>query len=500
MSAASPTVTTNVTELPESRVRLDAEVAAAEVERRVQQAAKELGKTLRIPGFRKGKVPPPVVIRRLGREAVLDEALRSALGKWYAEAVDVAGISPIGEPDIDFGDLPEAGQPLVLKIEIGVRPKAKLGEYKGIEVPKREAVASEEAISAELERLRDRNSTLETVERPAEMGDQVVMDYLGKIDGVPFEGGEGRDQLLELGSGQLIPGFEDQLVGAQAGDEVLVEVSFPDDYGSEELAGQPATFEVKISEVKEKLLPELDDEFASDAAGFETIDELREDVANRLKDHESNSIEQEFERAVLDTVANNAEIEVPHELIHGRAHEMVHEMVNSLAQQGISPEMYFQITGKSEHELSDDIEPEAERSLKREAVLAAVAEAEPINPTDEEILEALEPTAERGETTPQKLFDQLVSTGRLDRMREELSHRKALELLLAEAKPVAAPASSPEADPEAEAEPEAGDNPAPGVVADLEPEAASEPEPEEAPAGAAEPTASSAAITADNDN
>jgi trigger factor len=473
MSVASPTVTTNVTELPESRVRVDAEVAAAEVERRLQQAAKELGKTLRIPGFRKGKVPPPVVIRRLGREAVLDEALRSALGNWYAEAVEAAGIVPIGEPDIDFGDLPGAGQPLVLKIEIGVRPKAKLGEYKGLEVPKREAVASEEAIAAELDRLRDRNSSLETVERPAVTGDHVVMDYLGKIDGVPFEGGEGRDQLLELGSGQLIPGFEDQLVGAKAGDDVLVEVSFPDDYGSEELAGKPATFEVKVSEVKEKLLPELDDEFASEAAGFDTIDELKEDVANRLKEFESNSIEQEFERAVLDAVADNAEIEVPHDLIHGRAHEMVHEMVNSLAQQGISPEMYFQITGKSEHELSHDVEPEAERSLKREAVLAAVAEAEPIHPSDEEILEALEPTAERSDSTPQKLFEQLVSTGRLERMREELSHRKALELLLAQAKPVAAP--------------------------DPEPEAADEPESEEAPAGAAEPTASSAATDADSD-
>jgi trigger factor len=459
MSVATPSVTTNVTELPESRVRVEALVAAAEVERRIQQAARELGRDLRVPGFRKGKVPPPVVIRRLGREAVLDEALRSALGNWYAEAVDVAGITPIGEPDIDFGDLPEAGQPLTLKIEIGVRPIAKLGEYKGLEVPKREAVPSDEAIAAELERLRERNSKLETVDRPAAQGDHVVMDYLGKVDGVPFEGGEGRDQLLELGSGQLIPGFEDQLIGATAGDAVLVEVSFPDDYGAEHLAGQAATFDVTISEVKEKLLPELDDEFASDAAGFDTVEELKEDVTARLKEFESQSIEQEFERAVLDAVAANAEIEVPHGLIHSRAHEMIHETLNSLSAQGISPEMYLQIAGKSEHELSADAEPEAERSLKREAVLAAVASAEPLVPTDEEILVALEPTAERSDTTPQKLFDQLVESGRIERMREELSHRQALELLINEAKPVAAPATAEvvEADaaPEAEEAPEA---------------------------------------------
>jgi trigger factor len=451
MSVVSPTVTTHVTELPESRVRVDAEVAAPEVERRVQQAARELGKNLRIPGFRKGKVPPPVVIRRLGREAVLDEAMRSALGQWYAEAVEVAGIAPVGEPDINFGDLPGTGEPLTLTIEIGVRPTATLGEYKGLEVPKREPAASEEAIDAELERLRDRNATLEAVDRPAENGDHVVMDYLGSIDGVPFEGGEGRDQLFELGSGQLIPGFEEQLVGVRAGEQVTVAVTFPDDYGAEHLAGQAASFAVTVTEVKEKTAPALDDEFASEAAGFDTLAELREDIAARISEQEAQTIAQEFERAVLDAVAANAEIEVPPALVHARAHEMVHETLNSLAQQGISAEMYLQITGKSEHELSEEAEPEAERSLKREAVLAAVALAEPIVPTDEEILEALEPTAARANTSAQELFDQLVSRGRLERMREELSHRKALELLVAEAVPIPAPAAEPATEADAEA-------------------------------------------------
>ena len=210
----SETLTTNVTELPESRVRVEAEVAPAEVERRMQQAARKLGSQLKIPGFRKGKVPPPVVIRRLGREYVLDEALRDALGTWYVDAIGVAGITPVGEPDINVGDLPDAGSPLAFSIEIGVRPAAKLGKYKGVEVERREPVPDEEAIDAEVERLRDRLATLDTVERAAELGDHVVMDYVGKLDGEPFEGGDGRDQLLELGSGRLIPGFEEQLVGA----------------------------------------------------------------------------------------------------------------------------------------------------------------------------------------------------------------------------------------------------------------------------------------------
>ncbi len=173
------TVRTNVTELPESRVRVEAEVAAEEVERRVQQAARELGRQMRIPGFRKGKVPPPVVIRRLGRETVLDEALRSSLSAWYVDAIDEAGISPVGEPQLDVGDLPAEGQPLAFSIEIGVRPRAELGTYKGLEVGRREAAVPEESLEAEIERLRDRFATLETVERPAESGDHVVVDYLG---------------------------------------------------------------------------------------------------------------------------------------------------------------------------------------------------------------------------------------------------------------------------------------------------------------------------------
>ena len=433
----STTVTTTVTELPESRVRVEAEVAPDEVERRMQQAARKLGNQLKIPGFRKGKVPPPVVIRRLGREYVLDEALRESLGAWYVDAIDGSGIAPVGEPDINVGDLPEAGAPLAFSIEIGVRPQAKLGNYKGVQVERREPAADEEAIDAEVERLRDRLATLETVEKGAEPGDHIVMDYLGRIDGEPFEGGEGRDQLLELGSGRLIPGFEEQLVGASAGDTRTVEVSFPDDYGAEHLAGKPASFEVTVSEVKAKRLPELDDDFASDAAGFDTLDELREDIATRLKEYEQHTIEHEFERDVLDAVAADSQIEIPHQLIHARAHEMVEETMSSLSRQGISKEMYLQISGQSEEEMAHGAEAEAEKTLRREAVIAAIVEAEKIEPSDEDLLEALEPTAEREKTTPEKLRKRLEDSGRLGRLRAELANRKAVEWLVEQAKPVA---------------------------------------------------------------
>lgn len=432
----SDTVTTNVTELPDSRVRVDAHVASEEVERRVQQAARELGRQMRVPGFRKGKVPPPVVIRRLGRQAVLDEALRSALGTWYADAINGAGIAPVGEPDLDVKDLPQEGQPLAFSIEIGVRPAAKLGQYKGLEVGRREPHVDEAQIDAEIARLRDRLATLDTVDRPAEQGDHVVVDYVGTVDGEPFEGGAGRDQLLELGSGRLVPGFEDQLIGARAGEERTVTITFPEDYPSGQLAGNEAQFAVTVSEVKAKHLPEADDDFASEAAGFDTLAELREDIAGRLREADEQAIEREFEDAVVEAAVAEAEVEVPEKLVHARAHEVLEDTFAVLARQGVSKEAYLRISGRDEETLAHEAEPEAEAALKREAMLAAVVEAEGIEPSDEQVREALAPTAERQGTTAEKLFEQLSSNGRLDRVRRQVATQQAIELLVREAKPI----------------------------------------------------------------
>jgi trigger factor len=429
-------VKTTVTELPESRVRVDAEVPAEEVERRVQQAARELGRQMRVPGFRKGKVPPPVVIRRVGREAVLDEALRSSLGTWYVDAIDEAGLATVGEPDLDVGELPDEGQPLTFSIEIGVLPKATLGTYKGLEVGRREPHADDAAIDAELDRMRDRFATLETVDRPAGDGDHIVMDYVGSIDGVPFEGGEGRDQLLELGSGRLIPGFEEQLSGASAGETRAVNVTFPDDYGAEQLAGQDASFEVTISEVKEKRLPELDDAFAEQSAGMDSLEELREDIARQLGEADERAIEREFEDAVVNAAVAEAKVALPSQLVHARAHEMLDRMMSALTRQGISKEAYLQISGKQEEELAHEAEPEAEQALKREAVLTAIVDAEQIEPTDEQLLDAVTPTAERDGTKPEKLIERLRKTGQLERLREDVATRDAVELLVREAKPI----------------------------------------------------------------
>jgi trigger factor len=432
---AAPPISTSVTELPESRVRVEAEVPPEEVERRIAQAARALGRNMRVPGFRAGKAPAPVVIQRVGREAVLDEAVRDSIGAWYTAAIDDAAIVPVGEPELDMGALPGQGQPLTFSIEIGVRPAAELGEYKGLEVGKREAGASDEQVESEVEALRERAGRLETVARKAATGDFVVMDYRGTLDGEPFAGGEGRDQMVELGSGRLVPGFEEQLAGATAGEQRTVRVTFPDDYGADELAGREAEFAVNVKEVKAKELPPVDDELATEA-GFDTLEELREDIRGRLAEADEQRIEAEFREAVLDSAVANANVDVPVPLVEARSRELWDQMMHSLAHQGISKDMYLQISGRSEEQIVTEGKPDAERQLKREAVLAAVVAAESIEPSEDEVLEALEEAAPSERTSAKKLLERMKSAGRLDAFKAELAQRKALDLLADSAKPI----------------------------------------------------------------
>jgi trigger factor len=437
--AAATNVKTTVEELPESRVRVAAEVTPQEVQRRVNEAAGKLGRDLRMPGFRNGKVPAPVVIQRVGREAVLDDAVRATLPRWYVEAIDEAGLKTVGEPDVELGDLPGEGQPLTFTIEIGVRPTATIGDITKIEVAKREAEVDDAAIDEQIETLRQQLGRLETVEKAAENGDYVVIDFKGSIESSDpahpgerdyFAGGEGRDHLLELGSGQFIPGFEEQLVGLKAGDEKIVELTFPEDYGSApHLAGQPAQFEVTVNEVKAKQLPELDDAFATEAGGFDSVAELREDIAARMREADERKIEAEFREAALDAVVEGATVEIPDSLVEARARELWDQMLHSLSHRGITKDAYLRIAQKTEDELLAEARPDAEQALRREAVLAAVIEAESIEPSDGDILDALQDTALQQNVAPEKLRKRLEQQGRLDELKDDLAQRQAVELL-----------------------------------------------------------------------
>jgi trigger factor len=433
-------VKTNTTDLPDSRVRVDVEVPTEALEREVNTAASQLGREMRVPGFRAGKVPPEVVLRQVGREAVLDEAVRRALPGWYEEALADAGVQTVGEPQLDLSDLPEKGAPLAFTIEVGVVPPARLGDYKGIEVGRREPKVDDEEVQAELDRIRESLASLETVDRAAGDGDFVVMDYVGSVDGEQFEGGEGRGQVVELGSGRLIPGFEEQLKGAKAGEERTVELTFPDDYPAEPLAGQDASFAVDVKEVKEKRLPELDDDFAIEAGGFDSLDELRSEIESRIAQAEERAIEAEFREAAVDAVVAQAQIEVPKELVHAKAHEMWHRTARRLQEQGISPDQYLQMTGKTEEELAVEAEPDAETALKREAVLAAIVEAEGIEVSDEEIEQALRASAPPDASDKQlkRALKRARSQGADDALREDIAMRKAVDLVVENAKPIEA--------------------------------------------------------------
>ena len=241
-------VKTKVTELPDSRVRLDAEVPSEEVESSLERTAQEIGRDMRIPGFRKGKVPAQMVIRRIGREAVLEQAVRESLPQWYEQAILQADVSTVGDPKLDLSDLPPAGEPLSFSIEVSVTPKAALGTYKGLEVGRRDPQVPPEVVDQELERLREAVARVDSVERPLAEGDLAVVDFVGSVDDTPFAGGEARDYMLEIGGGRLIEGFEAQLVGAKAGEARQVEVDFPADYPAEELRGKPAVFEVTVKD------------------------------------------------------------------------------------------------------------------------------------------------------------------------------------------------------------------------------------------------------------
>jgi trigger factor len=425
---------TSVTELEDSRVRVEVEVEADAVQDRLDRAAHALARDMRMPGFRKGKVPPQLVIQRVGREAVLEQALRDSLPEWYERALLDTGITPVGEPELNVPALPGTGEELSFTFEVSVRPTAKLGDYKELEVGRAEAEVPEEAVQAELDRLREGFASLNPVDRPAAAGDLVVIDYSGTVDGEAFEGSEATDLMVELGAEGLLPEFDRALGGAAAGDEVTVEVQFPDDHRPESLAGKQASFTVTVKEVREKKLPELNDEFAAEASEFETLAELRDELRRRIAAALESRIEAEFREAAVDAAAQAAQIELPSELVHARAHEMWDRLERALSSRGASPEAYLRMQGKTREQVVTDLESDAERALRREATLAAVADSEGIDVSDEELLEALQQGEE--DEAPDRVLERLRANGRDALLREDLRLRKAAELIASSARPI----------------------------------------------------------------
>ncbi len=437
-------VKTTTKELGDSRVRVEVEVGPETLERELAGAAGEIGREMKVPGFRQGKVPSQVVLQQVGREAVLDEAVRRGMPTWYEEAVQGAGLSTVGDPAVELESLPAKGAPLAFSFEIGVLPTATLKDYKGVEVGRRDPAVSEDEIQAELERLRESLASLETVDREAATGDFAIIDFEGQVDGEAFEGGQARGFAYELGSGRLIPGFDEGLVGARAGESREVVATFPDDYPGEHLAGKQALFAVSVKEVKEKRLPELDDDFAVEAGGFDSLEELRKDIEDRLRQAQEAEVENEFREAAVDAVAALASIEVPHDLVHSKAHEMWRITARRFQSQGLDPAAYLQVMGKSEEELIVEAEPDAERALRRESVLTAVIEAEGIEVSEDETLEALrEASAQPGspgvsEKALLRSLKKARDRGTDEPLKQDIAMRKAVDLIVEHAKSIPA--------------------------------------------------------------
>jgi trigger factor len=429
-------VRTSVRELPDSRVRVDVDVDAADLDRRLERTARELGRELRIPGFRKGKVPPQIVLQRVGREAVLEQTLRDSLPEWYERAMLETGVAPVGDPKLDVGSVPGQGEPLNFSIEVAVRPPAQLGSYRGLEVGRAEPEVPDEAVEAELDRLREGFASLHPVDRAAEKGDFLLVDYRGAVDGEPIEGAEARDFLLELGAEGVLEGFDEALSGATAGDERQAKVRFPDDYRPERLAGLDAVFDVTVKEVREKHLPDVDDEFAAQASEFDTLDELRRDIAAKIRAALGRRAEEQFRDAAVDAAVAEATVEVPDDVVMARATEMWERVERSLQARGIAPESYLKMQNRTRDQVIADAKPDAEQQLKREAVLAAVADAEGIEVSDAELTESLSHAAEHEGVAPEKLVERLRSSGRDALLREDLRLRKAADLIAESAKPI----------------------------------------------------------------
>jgi trigger factor len=428
---------TTVTELENSRARVEAEVSAEDVGVQIQRAARGLAREMRLPGFRKGKAPPSLVVQRLGFASVFEQALQDALPEWYQQAVFESGIVPIGDPQVEVTEAPSAeGEPLAFKFEVGVRPAAVLGEYLGLEVEKPGADVPDDVIDREIERLQDGMSSLDAVERAAADGDHVLVDFVGSLDDVEFEGGTATDHMIEIGSGQLIEDFEQQIIGAGAGDEVEVKVTFPEEYGAAELAGQDAVFAVTVKEVREKKLPELDDDFALEASEFDTLEELRADIAGKLAESTGERIEQDFRVAAVDVAVENATVELSEEIVKARGMERWERVERQMTGQGMNPDTYLQMQGKTRDEIVEESLPDAEQEIRREAVLVAVADAEDIEVSDDEMESELEHMASHERTTAAKLLERLKRDGRHEMVAADIRVRKAIDAIAESAEPV----------------------------------------------------------------
>lgn len=420
----------NAERIEKNTVQLEIEVDVEQFSQAVDKAYRKLVKKVNIPGFRKGKTPRQIFEHYVGKGAIYEEAMDILVPEAYFKAVEDTGIEPIEQPKVEIVQV-EEGKPVVFKATVQVKPEVELGQYKELEVVKPSTEVADEEIGKELERLQSRHAKLLTLENGAvEKGDITVIDFLGKVNGEPFEGGEGKDYSLEIGSGSFIQGFEEQMIGMVNGETKELQVTFPEKYQAEDLAGKDATFTVTVKELKRKELAVLDDEFAKDVSEFDTLEELRNDISNKLKQAFENRVDYQIRRDVVTKAVDNAQVEIPDAMIDNQLEELISNMENRLMNQGISMENYLTYTNSTLDDMKSKMRPDAEQTVKTNLVLEAIARAEEIKATDEEVKEETEKIAMHYSQDPEQFRKALEGEGQLNFITDGVVREKTLKFLV----------------------------------------------------------------------
>ncbi|PAD21736.1 trigger factor [Terribacillus saccharophilus] len=400
-----------------------------ELDGALDQAFQKVVKQVQVPGFRKGRVPRKIFEQRFGVESLYQDAIDIVLPGAYMNAVEETGIEPVAQPDVDLEQI-EQGKELIFKATVAIKPEVELGDYKGLEVEAEDTTVTDEDVEKEIDALRNRQAELVVKEEgTAAEGDTVVIDFEGFVDGEAFEGGKAENHSLEIGSGSFIPGFEEQLVGKESGSESDITVTFPEEYHAAELAGKEAVFKVKIHEIKAKELPELDDEFAKDVdEEVESLDALREKTKNRLQEEKTTAAENNKREQLINLATDNAKVEVPDAMVDTELDRMVREFEQRLQMQGMTLEMYAQFSGQDEAALREQMKEDAGKRVKTNLTLEAIAQAENVEVTDEDVNTELEKMAEMYQTDKEQLTQMLG--GNTDAIKDDLKFQKAIDVLV----------------------------------------------------------------------
>lgn len=417
-----------VENLEKNMAKLTIEVAAEKVEDAIQAAyMKEKGK-ISVPGFRKGKVPRKMIEKMYGAGVFYEDAANTLIQENYAQAVEESGADVVSRPSIEVVQI-EAGKPFIFTAEVAVRPEVKLGKYKGVQVTKIDTTVSDEEVAAELEKERQKNSRTVTVtDRPIAEGDTAVIDFEGFVDGVAFEGGKGENYDLTIGSNTFIPGFEDQLVGAEIGKELDVNVTFPEEYGAKELAGKAAVFKCKVNGIKVKELPAVDDEFAQEVSEFDTLDEYKADIKAKLLKEKEDEAARAKEDAVIGKIIEGAKMEIPDAMVEYQTRQMLDEFAQRIQSQGISLDQYFQFTGLTEEKYMEEMKPRALQNIQSRLVLEAVAQAENLVAEEADIEEEIKKMADMYKMEADKIKE-LLGERQMEEMKKDIAVQKAAKLV-----------------------------------------------------------------------